>query len=134
MTFLGLPDNCETVNGYDFMAWVNKYLQPEKLGISAKELWAMRCRVLEEQVTQKDFARGSKPRTILFAWGRYSILDGLQLPSSSRWHRIMTIHADELYKALIRGGEEFSVTFINESANAYIVGRRLNQVFGPPKM
>jgi len=105
-------------------------MRPDKVGIGGRDLWTVRCALLNQRLSQKQAARGGKMREILFAWGRYHVMGGMELRAGSRWHRVMTIHAEELYKTLFRGAEQFCGEVISQPENAYLVGVRLNQVFG----
>jgi len=129
MSYLGLPDDCENLCEHDFIAWIKTYLHPERMGISPRELWTVRCALLSGHIAQQTDSKGLQPREILFAWGGYSIFEGMQLRPGSRWYQIMTIRADELYKALVMGAEDFGRTFISKEVNDRIVGIRLNRIF-----
>ena len=130
MTFLGLPEGRDQVCDMDFTTWVDKYLQPEKIGISGIDLWKVRGSLLNQRLSQRQAARAGKMREILFAWGRYHVMSGMELRPDSRWRRVLTIHAAELYKSLVRGGEQFCHEYVGSPENAYMVGQRLNQIFG----
>ncbi|MCE5314911.1 MAG: hypothetical protein ABFD49_06135 [Armatimonadota bacterium] len=129
MAYLSLPENCDVLRDYDFVAWVKKYLHPERMGISPRELWTLRCALLHGHIAQQTDTTGLKPREILFAWGGYSIFEGMKLRPGSRWYRIMTIRASELYKALAMGAEDFGRIYVGNEANSRIVGIRLNKIF-----
>ena len=129
LTFLGLPEERNEVYEEDFIAWTNRYMQPDKIGICGSEIWRVRCALVDKFTTHRELTRGSKPREVLFAWGRYSIYEGARLPSGSRWHRIMGIHAEELYKGLIKGTETFCERHVIKPENEYIVDQRMNQIF-----
>jgi hypothetical protein len=129
MAYLGLPENYEMLCDHDFISWIRNYLHPERMGISPRELWTVRCALLQGHIAQKTETQGLQPREILFAWGGYSIFEGMQLRPGSRWYQIMTIRANELYKALVIGAEEFGRTYISEDASARIVGIRMNKIF-----
>ena len=130
MTFLSLPDNRESVTEFDFIHWVKTYMQPAKMGMSARDLWEMRCALISGYVSEKSAQRNGRPRQILFAWGKYSVLDGMELRPGSRWHRIMTIHAGQLYKSLVTASETFCKDHIAIPDNAQIASKRLNIIFG----
>lgn len=130
MALLSLPDRRTAINEHDFASWVNRYLQPHKIGVDADELWSVRCALVNGFFTQYNVTREKKPREILFAWGGYSVFEGMQLRPGSRWQRLMRIRADELYKALARGAEEFGGEFISSPENAYLVSNRLIKIFG----
>ena len=132
MVFLGLPDDFDVVNTHDFIVWVNNYMRPQRMGISARDLWQLRCTLLDEQFSH-DNTNNDRQRKILFAWGRYSVFDGMELHPNSKWHRIMMIYAEEIYKSLLSGAEQFCSSYVSNPTNAFIVGRRLNQVFGQAK-
>lgn len=129
MAYLGLPDDCEVLHEHDFIAWVKNYLHPERMGISPRELWTVRCALLSGHIAQKTDTKGLKPREILFAWGGYSIFEGMQLRPGSRWYQIMTIRASELYKSIVLGAEDFGRVFVSKEVNARIVGIRMNKIF-----
>jgi hypothetical protein len=42
----------------------------------------------------------------------------------------MRIHADELYKAILRGAERFCSDYVGDPENAHLVGDRMNRIFG----
>ncbi|MCE5198174.1 MAG: hypothetical protein ABFD54_00220 [Armatimonadota bacterium] len=130
MTYLGLLECSDVVCSHDFAAWVRKYLQPARIGVSPEDLWSVRNALLNGYVAQRSISRSPKPREILFAWGKYYISEGMQLDPGSKWHQVMTIRADELYKSLVRAAEEFGAGYISESENERIVGARLNKIFG----
>lgn len=129
MTFLRLPLDRSDVLDYDFISWVNDYIGPDKLGISARELWSIRCRLLDNSAAQQELTQRGQSREVLFSWGRYRISDGLELRPGTRWHRLMMIRADELYKALFRAAEDYRNTFISLPEKEYLVSRRLNTIF-----
>jgi len=130
MSFLALPAERDEVSDLDMILWVDKYLQPDKIGISGHDLWEVRCQLLNQRLDQRQAVHAGKVREVLFAWGKYSIGSGLELRPGSRWHRILMIRADELYKALFRAADTFCDQFIRDPENLYTVNRRLNQVFG----
>ncbi len=129
MAFLSLPEMRDKLFDSDFADWANSYLRPYRMGISGRDLWQVRCALMEQRVPQRRIA--GRPREVLFAWGGYLIYSSMELRPGSRWHRIMSIHADELYKSIHRGAEEFCARYIASPENAYLVGLRLNQIFGP---
>lgn len=130
MAFLNLPVDRHEMTDYDFVRWSNVYLRPEKMGIGGDELWAVRCALIDKYCSRDTVHTPGGRRQVLFAWDKYCISDGLKLPQSSRWHHIMSIHADELYKALVKGIEDFAGDFIGRPENSYIVSYRLNRIFG----
>lgn len=129
MAFLSLPEGRETLHDSDFISWVDSYLRPYRIGINSEDLWNIRSALLNRRIPQRR-STGGKPREILFAWGGYIVYSEMELRPGSLWHRVMTIHADELYKAILRGAEEFCTNYVGKSENAYLVDARLNQVFG----
>lgn len=129
LAFLGLPDERDAVYEEDFILWINRYLQPDKIGVSGSEMWRVRCALIDRFTTHRELTRGSKPREVLFAWGRYSIFEGARLPIGSRWHMIMEIYAGELYKGLIRATRLFCERHIDKPENEYMISQRLNQIF-----
>jgi len=134
MTFLGLPEERDEICDTDFIAWVNRFLRPDKVGIGGRDLWTVRSALLNQRLSQRQAARGGKMREILFAWGRYHVMGGMELRPGSRWHRVMTIYSDELYKTLFLGAEQFCHEVIALPENAYLMGVRLNQVFGQMRL
>jgi hypothetical protein len=130
MAFLGLPEDRDTLHDFDFVNWANTYLKPHRLGIDGRDLWMIRCALLNQRVPQRRVNTDGRPRETLFAWGGYLIYSAMELRPGSRWHRIMMIHADELYKAIFSGAEEFCGGHISNPENARLVSNRLNQVFG----
>ncbi|MHB9036765.1 MAG: hypothetical protein ACYC64_08865 [Armatimonadota bacterium] len=129
MAYLGLPEDYDVLCDHDFTAWIKNYLHPERMGISPMELWTVRCALLSGHIAQQTETKGLQPREILFAWGGYSIFEGMQLRPGSRWYQIMTIRASELYKALTIGAEDFGRAYISKETNSRIVGIRMNKIF-----
>lgn len=129
MAFIRLPLDRSEVLDYDFIAWVNDYISPDRLGISARELWSIRCRLLDKSLAQQELTQRGHSREVLFSWGKYRISDGLEFRPGTRWHRLMMIRADELYKALFRGAEEYRNSFVALPEKEYVVSKRLNTVF-----
>jgi len=131
MAFLSLPEGRETLHDSDFISWADSYLRPYRIGVSGEDLWKIRSALLSRRIPQRrSTSTGGKPREILFAWGGYIVYSAMELRPGSLWHRVMTIHADELYKAVLRGAEEFCADYVGKPENAYLVDMRLNQVFG----
>ncbi|MCL4552941.1 MAG: hypothetical protein M1305_05245 [Candidatus Marsarchaeota archaeon] len=130
MAFISLPDDCDVVCDHHFVAWAKKYLQPHKLGISPYELWTVRCSLLDGAFSKHDAGEDHKEREILFSWGGYSIFNEMRLRPGSRWHQILSIRADELFKALLIGADEFANKYVGRPENSYMVDVRLNQIFG----
>ncbi|MCL5104487.1 MAG: hypothetical protein M1133_10295 [Armatimonadetes bacterium] len=130
MAFIGLPDDCDSVCSHHFISWVKTYLQPSKLGISPYELWTVRNSLLQGMFGKDAAADSHKEREVLFAWGGYAVFNEMKLRPGSRWDQILTIRADELFKALLIGADEFANKFVGRPDNRYMVDLRLNQVFG----
>jgi hypothetical protein len=123
LAFLNTSATKNSVSRSDYVAWTQKYMDLQKLGVTALELYAARCGIVHSYAAESELYRLRKVRLIFYAWGSAQPLKGLKADQTM-------IHVNELADALIKGTQALLTEVTLDSQKAQVVEKKLDKVFG----
>ena len=98
------PIGQQSTNGAVFKAWVDRYIQSDKiLGCTSDDLWGARCGVLHLYSPDSDLSAKNKARRIYYQWSAEPAVEAARtIPAGS-----LVIYVEALHKAVVQAAHDF---------------------------
>jgi hypothetical protein len=123
LAFLSTKAGKADVERSDFVGWVDKYMKPQRLGVTSLDLYAARCGVVHALKAESSLYRRRKARLVFYAWGDRQ---PIQPDLNSDW---VMLHLNDLASALIEGTKAFLGEIQKDSQRSKVVSEKLKKVF-----